>query len=213
MTPRIAITRPIPEAGLQILRAQGYDLALHDDKIMKEDELKKFVADADAILPMLTEKLTAEVIKAAGPQLKAICSFNVGYDNIDMDAAKRHGITVTNTPGSLSGPPVVEQTLNLMFAVARHTVAADQFTRKGKYKQWDPTLPAIVSVPLHAYQNRSAFPRDAAHSILIEEDLDQAYVGGLYTALRSRKDSRIDSVEQRVHAAIHATLNLYSDKN
>lgn len=137
--PKVVVTRPIHEAGLKILK-QHFDVTVHDDTLMKAGELKAFVAGADAIVSLLTEKIDEEVLEAAGPQLKVISQYAVGFENIDLDAAKKRGIPVTNTPGVFSGPAVAEHVFNLMFAVARHTVQADPFMRKGKYKQWDPTL-------------------------------------------------------------------------
>jgi glyoxylate reductase len=136
---KVAITRPIQEAGLKMLRDQ-FEVIVHDDTIMSEDELKQFAQGADALVTLITDKVTDGVMEAAGEQLKVIAQYAVGYDNVDLDAAKRRGIAVTNTPGVLSGPSVSEHALNLMFAVARHTVPADAFMRQGKYTQWDPNL-------------------------------------------------------------------------
>jgi lactate dehydrogenase-like 2-hydroxyacid dehydrogenase len=136
---KIVVTRPIHEAGLTILK-KHFDVTVHDDSIMTAKELKDFVKGADGIVSLLTEKITADVLDAAGPQLKIVAQFAVGYDNIDLKAAAERNIYVTNTPGYLSGPAVAEHVFNLMFAVARHTVPADAFMRTGKYKQWDPNL-------------------------------------------------------------------------
>lgn len=136
----IKVTRPIPEAGLKLLRDRGYELDIHPDKVMAKNQLMEFVQGATGILSMLTEKIDGDVMDAAGPNLKIISQFTVGYDNIDLDAAKKRGIVVTNTAGSISAPAVAEHAVALMFAVARHIPEADEFSRKGKYKQWDPNL-------------------------------------------------------------------------
>jgi len=135
----VVVTRPIPDAGLNLMR-ELYNVTVHDDTLMSEDELCDFVKGADAIVSLITEKISDKVMAAAGDQLKIIAQFAVGYDNIDLEAAKKRGILVTNTPGVLSGPAVAEHALNLMFAIARHTVPADAFMRTGKYSQWDPNL-------------------------------------------------------------------------
>lgn len=137
--PRIAVTRPIHDAGLEILR-KHFEVDIHPDEEFKEGELEKFVKGADAIASLLTEKITDEVMEAAGPQLKVIAQYAVGFDNIDLEAAKNRGILVTNTPGALSAPAVAEHVFNLMFSVARHTLPADNFMRTGKYQHWDPNL-------------------------------------------------------------------------
>lgn len=136
---KVIATRPIPEAGLNAIRDKC-ELTVHDDRIKTEEELKGLVTGAEIIISLLTDKITDAVMEAAGPQLKAICQYTVGYDNIDMEAAKRRGVIITNTPGAISGPAVAEHAVNLMFAVARHTVPADAYMRQGKYTQWDPNL-------------------------------------------------------------------------
>lgn len=136
---RIAITRPIPEAGIKLLR-QHHEVVVHEDKVLSVSELKDFIKGADIVISLLSEKLTEEVLESAKDTLKAICQFTVGFDNIDVEAAKRLGIIVTNTPGSISANAVAEHAVNLMFSLARHTDPADKFMRAGKYKQWDPNL-------------------------------------------------------------------------
>jgi lactate dehydrogenase-like 2-hydroxyacid dehydrogenase len=137
--PRVVITRPIPEEGLKLLHEYA-DVTMHDEKLMDTEELKKFIHGADIVISLLTDKLTREVLESAGPQLKAICQYTVGYDNVDLEAAHNLGIKVTNTPGALSGLAVAEFTVNLMFTVARHTIVADTYMRSGKYQYWDPFL-------------------------------------------------------------------------
>lgn len=137
--PHVVVTRPIEEAGLKMLR-EHYRVTVHNDSLMSNNQLKKFVQGADAIVSLLTEKITDEVLTAAGPGLKIVAQYAVGFDNVDLGAAKMRGIPVTNTPGFFSGPAVAEHVINLMFAVSRHTVPADAFMRTGKYKQWDPNL-------------------------------------------------------------------------
>ncbi len=137
--PHVVVTRPIHEAGLKILK-EHFTVTLHDNALMSESELRAFVKGADAIVSLLTEKMNDEVMQAAGEQLKIIAQYAVGFDNIDLEAAKKRGIAVTNTPGYLSGPAVAEHVLNMMFALARHTLPADAFMRGGMYKQWDPNL-------------------------------------------------------------------------
>lgn len=137
--PRVVITRPIQEAGIKKLK-EHFIVDVHSDALMSEKQLKAFVKGADAIVSLLTEKISDSVLEAAGPQLKIVAQYAVGFDNIDLEAAKKRGVIVTNTPGFLSGPAVAEHVFNLMFAIARHTVPADKFMRGGKYKQWDPNL-------------------------------------------------------------------------
>jgi glyoxylate reductase len=93
----------------------------------------------DAIVTLLTDKIDAEVMDIAGPQLKLIANYAVGFDNIDLKAAQERNIVVTNTPGVLT-EAVAEHTFALLLAVARRVVEADKFSRANKYKQWEPEL-------------------------------------------------------------------------
>jgi glyoxylate reductase len=137
--PKLVITRPIPEEGMAMLRDR-YEIVVHDDWLMNEDQLKEFVTGADVLVSLLTDPVTDAVMEAAGPQLRLISQYTVGFDNVDLAAAKRRGITVTNTAGSISGPAVAEHVFALMFAVARHIRTADHYTRTGQYKHWEPNL-------------------------------------------------------------------------
>lgn len=136
---RVAITRPIHEAGL-VLLGDEFDVDIHADEVMSLEDLKEFSKGANALITLLTDKVNDEVLEFAGEQLKVIAQYAVGMDNIDVEAAKKRGIAVTNTPGNLSGVAVAEQALNFMFALARHTVSADAFMRGGEFQQWDPNL-------------------------------------------------------------------------
>ncbi len=137
---KVVVTRPIPEEGLQIIRDRGHEVVVHDDTVKSEDQLVEMVVGADVIVPLLSEKITPRVLEAAGPQLKAICQFTVGYDNVDVEAIKAKNLLLTNTPGAISAPAVSEQAIALMFAAGRHIVEADAFMRSGQYQQWDPNL-------------------------------------------------------------------------
>jgi lactate dehydrogenase-like 2-hydroxyacid dehydrogenase len=137
---RIVVTRPIVELGLDQLRAAGHEVVVHDDWLMNEEQLQDFVRGADVLLTLLTDPVTASVMDAAGPQLKMIASYNVGYDNIDLAAARDRGIVVTHTSGSISSAAVAEHAIALMMAVARNIRRADTFMRSGQYRHWGPNV-------------------------------------------------------------------------
>jgi len=138
----IAITRPIPDAGIKLLKARkDFKVKMNkEDKVLNKEELKKLVKGADAILSLLTDQIDGEVMDAAGKQLKIIANYTVGFDNIDLEAAKQRGIVVTNAPADLASEAVAEFTFALMLALARRIVEADRFTRAGKYRGWEPML-------------------------------------------------------------------------
>ena len=142
MTYKIFITRDIPDEGIKMLKkASNVKLDIYEqDKKIPRSTLKSRVKGADIILSILTERMDAEIMDAAGPQLKMIANYAVGFNNIDLDAAKALGIIVTNAPNEQISESVAEHTVALMFALAKRIPEADRFTRAGKYKAWGPKL-------------------------------------------------------------------------
>lgn len=139
---RIFITRDIPDEGIKMLKKRKsikLDIYEKDSKIPRKELLKR-VKGADIILSILTEKMDAKVMDAAGPQLKMIANYAVGFDNVDLNAAKERGIVVTNAPGPEIVESVAEHSIALIFALLHRVVEADRFARAGKYKAWGPKL-------------------------------------------------------------------------
>ncbi|HEY4521943.1 MAG TPA: D-glycerate dehydrogenase [Candidatus Paceibacterota bacterium] len=139
---KVFVTRPIPEAGIKKLQEKGYEILINEkarDRAASEKELINGVRGVDAILSVLTDKITAKVMDAGTPTLKIIANYAVGFDNIDLEAAKIRNIMVTNTPGVLTDS-VAEHTFTLMLAIAHRIAEADRFSRAGKYKAWGPEL-------------------------------------------------------------------------
>jgi lactate dehydrogenase-like 2-hydroxyacid dehydrogenase len=139
---KIFVTRDIPDEGLKMLEARS-DIRLKiykPNKKITETALLSGVKGADIILSLLTEKIDSSVMDAAGKQLKMIANYAVGFDNIDLAAAKERGITVTNTPGPELSEAVAEHAVALIFALAHRIVETDNFTRAGKYKGWGPKM-------------------------------------------------------------------------
>lgn len=137
---KIFVTRKIPIAGIKLLKQKRYDVKISPhDRVLKKEEIIKMGRGSDALLCLLTDKIDKEVMDGIGPQLKIIANYAVGFDNIDLKAAKERKIMVTNTPGVLT-ETVAEHTIALLFAVTRRIVEADKFTRAGRYKGWEPLL-------------------------------------------------------------------------
>src|SRR3989344_4725088 len=136
--PKVFVTRKIPEDGLKLLQGQ-VDLEVWEDRAIPREVLLEKVKGVDAILSLLTDKIDGEVMDAAGPQLKLISNYAVGYDNIDVPSATQRKIFVSNTPGVLT-EAVAEHAFALLLAIARRIRESDQFTRTGKYKGWEPEL-------------------------------------------------------------------------
>lgn len=125
---KVVISRKIPGEAEQMLKAAGHEVVYGTD-----------FAGAEAILTMLTDKIDGGVMDAAGKQLKIIANYAVGFDNIDLEAAKQRNIFVTNTPGGFERS-VAEHAVGLMLAVARRIVEADKFVRANEFDRWDPNL-------------------------------------------------------------------------
>lgn len=139
---KIFVTRTIPDEGLKMLKARKsvkVDVYLSDEKIPR-DVLLKRVKGANVILSILTDKIDGEVMDAAGSGLKMVANYAVGFDNIDLQEAKKRGIVVTNAPGPEITETVAEHTIALMFALAHRIVETDAFARAGKYVGWGPML-------------------------------------------------------------------------
>lgn len=146
----IVVTRAITDAGIKLLKAQkDFKVKVSkNNRVLSYDELKKLVKGADAILSLLTDHIDGEVIDAAGAQLKVIANYAVGFDNIDLDVAKKRGIIVTNTPGELVNESVAEHTVALMLALAHRIAESDRFTKAERYRGWEPML--LTGTLLHS---------------------------------------------------------------
>jgi len=137
----ILITRKIPEAGLEVLRASGADLT-----ILQEDEqqgvprtlLLDGVRNCDVVLSLLTESLDREVL-SVNPRLAGVATMAVGFNNIDVAAATDLGVPVTNTPGVLT-QSTADLTWALILAVARRLPEAHNYMAGGLYRIWGPNL-------------------------------------------------------------------------
>lgn len=139
---KIFITRPIPDAGIKLLEGKGYEVTVNmeaTDRPAAKEEILNGIRGADALLCVLTEKIDSEIMDAGLPSLKIIANYAVGFDNIDVEAAKQKGIMVTNTPGVLTNT-VAEHTFALMLSIAHRISEADRFSRAGKYTAWGPQL-------------------------------------------------------------------------
>src|SRR4030042_5842436 len=137
---KVFVTRQIPESGIKLMKDAGFDVEVSpQDGVIPRDLLLQKVKGVDAILSILTDKMDTELMDSAGPQLKVIANYAVGYDNINLQDAAAHNVILTNTPGVLT-ESVAEHAIALMFALAHRVVESDQFMRDGKYVGWGPML-------------------------------------------------------------------------
>jgi len=142
MNYRVFVTRRIPEVGMKFLQKNTHlDLDIYKkDQVIPCKELIKRVKGADILLCILTDHIDARVMDAAGPSLKLIVNYGVGFNNIDVEAATKRNIVVTNSPSPYVSESVAEHTIALLFALSRRIIESDAFTRAGNYKGWDPHL-------------------------------------------------------------------------
>ena len=130
----VLLTRRIPSSVLRLLEAE-HAVDLHaGDGVLAREELLRRVADKDALICLLTDRIDRELFEAA-PALKVVANIAVGYDNIDIAAARERGVVVTNTPDVLT-QAVAEFTWALILGVARRVAEADRLVRAGGWKGW-----------------------------------------------------------------------------
>jgi len=136
---KVFITRKIPDIGVKLLRNSGFKVKVYEGKKpITSEELINIGKDFDAIITMLTDKVDENVISHFN-KLKIISNFAVGFNNIDIDAAGKRGIYVTNTPGVLT-ESTADTAFALLITAARRIIECDKFMREGKFIGWDPLL-------------------------------------------------------------------------
>lgn len=137
--PRVFVTRKILEPGLSTIRehctAEVWEGELPPDR----ETLLAKVRGVDGILSLLTDRMDAAVMDAAGPQLKVISNHAVGYDNVDVEGATERGIRVGNTPGILTDA-TADFTWALLMAAARRIPEAITYVKAGHWRTWGPDV-------------------------------------------------------------------------
>ncbi|MGC4391834.1 2-hydroxyacid dehydrogenase [Agrobacterium sp. M50-1] len=138
--PTVYITRKLPDVVETRMR-ELFDAELNiDDTPRSEAELVAAMQRVDVLVPTVTDRITAAMIEQAGPQLKLIASFSNGIDHVDVDAAARRGITVTNTPNVLTEDSA-DITMALVLAVPRRMIEGTRVLANGadEWLGWSPT--------------------------------------------------------------------------
>lgn len=129
---KIFVTKKIPGEYLEKLKTQGNELLV--------GEPQEKIKDSNALLTLLTDRVDSDLMDAAGPELKVISNYAVGFDNIDVKAASDRGIVVANTPCDEVNEAVAEHTWALILALTRRIVESDEATRRGAYRGWEPDI-------------------------------------------------------------------------
>jgi glyoxylate reductase len=137
--PKVYITRRIPETVLEkISEVCEVTMWEQEDTPVPREVLEQEIQGVDGLFCLLTETIDEDLLEKAS-NLKIISNMAVGYNNIDVDAASKRGIMVTNTPGVLT-ETTADLTFALLMATARRVVEASEYVKDGKWKTWSPML-------------------------------------------------------------------------
>lgn len=144
---KIFVTRKLPGTALDRLASLEHEAEVSElDRPLTSEEFLEKTRGKDALLTLLTDKIDAAVIDAIGSQLKIVSNYAVGFDNIDVGAATERGVVVTNTPSDEVNEAVAEHTWALLLSLSRRIVEADEATRRGAYRGWEPDIFLGVSL-------------------------------------------------------------------
>lgn len=136
--PKVIITRKWPQAVEAQLKQQ-YDVVLNDDdQPLSDDQLREAMRTADAVCPTVTDKITADILATDERRAGMIGNYGVGFNNIDVEAAKANGVVVTNTPGVLTDA-TADLAMTLLLMSARRAGEGDRHVRAGEWSGWRPT--------------------------------------------------------------------------
>jgi lactate dehydrogenase-like 2-hydroxyacid dehydrogenase len=136
--PKVIITAKLPDA-VERKAAQLFDVTLNPtDTPLTLKQLVDAARAADALLPNVTDKITADVLGAPGRRIKIVANYGVGFNNVDIAAAKQHGVVVTNTPDVLTDE-TADTAIALLLMAARRLPSGERMVRAGQWTGWRPT--------------------------------------------------------------------------
>ncbi len=137
MAEKVLVTREIPAAGIRPL--EEFDVTVLSEAPPERADLLEAASGAEGVLSTVTEKIDGTFMDAAGEGLKVIANMAVGYDNVDVEAAKARGVVVTNTPSVLD-ETTADVAFMLLLAAARRLGESERVLRAGKWEWWGPKL-------------------------------------------------------------------------
>ncbi|OZB17259.1 MAG: D-glycerate dehydrogenase [Rhodobacterales bacterium 34-62-10] len=137
--PKVLISRRLPDSVMEAAHAM-FDVELRDKtQPMTAAEMRSGLAVYDAIMPSLGDKFTAEIFAEFGrPRCKLLANFGVGINHIDVEAARAHGVKVTNTPGAVTDA-TADTAMTLILMSARRAAEGERLVRSGAWEGWHPT--------------------------------------------------------------------------
>lgn len=192
---KVYISQRIFKEALDILREEGINFEMNKGPRLPKEELIKRIKGVDGLICLLSDVVDKEVLDS-NPNLKVVTNVAVGYDNIDVKAATKQGVLVTNTPGVLT-ETTADLAFTLLMSVARRIVEADKFTRAGRYEGWELIQPHLgidiygktlgivgmgrigTAVAMRAYRgfDMKILYYDAARNQTVEKELGAEFVG------------------------------------
>jgi len=137
---RVLVSAPLPGPAVELLRA-AHEVEVGADPVgLGREGILARVAACDALVTLVTDRVDAEVL-AAAPRLRVVANCGVGVDNLDLDACRRRGIAVTNTPDVLT-EATADATFALLLDACRRVSEGDRAVRAGRWRGWRPPSPA-----------------------------------------------------------------------
>ncbi|WP_332889070.1 NAD(P)-dependent oxidoreductase [Methyloprofundus sedimenti] len=136
--PKVFITRKWPESVEAKLQARYQVTFNKDDRPLSQEEFKSALQEYDAVCPTVCDSFPAEVLNVANKRCKILANFGVGYNHIDVTAARQQGLIITNTPGVLTHS-TADIAMTLLLMSARRGVEGDRLVRSKQWQGWCPT--------------------------------------------------------------------------
>ena len=144
MKHQVVLTSEFPSIATELL-SQECDVITHPSTgLRSEEDLIEILAEADGAITLLTDRVTRKVLES-NPHLRVVANFAVGYNNVDIDAARSLGIVVTNTPDVLTDA-TADMTIALILATTRRLLEGDRMVRAGEFHGWHPLM--MLGMPL-----------------------------------------------------------------
>ena len=134
MAPRVLITHKLAQEAVDVARQSCEVHFTPLDQPLDAATLRQAVAGMDGLISVVTDTIDTELLQA-GPELQVVANVAAGFDNVDVPAATRHGVVVTNTPGVVT-ESTADLAWGLLFGIGRRVAEADRYVRTGKWKEW-----------------------------------------------------------------------------
>jgi glyoxylate reductase len=134
-TPKFVLTNRLLGRAPAMLQEAGEVVAFEPESSLPRERLLEAVEGATVVLTMLSDRVDEELLAAAGEGLRCVCNVAVGFDNVDLEAAARRGVAVTNTPGVLDDA-TADLAMALILGASRRLAEADRLVRSGEPWQW-----------------------------------------------------------------------------